>query len=670
MPAGKVAFAHIPVAFEAGIVGIGDRDGCQGRGQAGAPCVCLARPAALSGGVTRFLSRRARDAGLPSGDTVALVLRLWRDWLHPHRRTLGLVLLLILVVACTTGLYPVMIKAAFEAFSVRFGAGAPIKINLGFTRFFVERRDAILYGPLLIVLLTSVKGFALYATNLLTNRVVTRIEADMQSALYGHLIDADMDQLGRESAAALTQRFTTDFLFIREALTRLSTVFLREVATITALVVAMILIDPLLTLVAAAIAPFVARPVARIGRKLRRNSTLTQEQVGHMAGLVSESLAGARVAKAYGLEPYLKERARAAFDEVRRLKMKAANARARLDPLLEAGGGLAVAAVLGLIGWRILDGRSSVGDFAGFVTALIMAAQPVRALGNLNAIVQEAAAALKRTFAIMDEPPRIRDRPGALPLAVSGGEIAFEGVRFGYREGAAALDGIDLVVPAGRTTALVGRSGSGKTTLLSLVPRFFDPQAGRVLIDGRDLREITTRSLREVIALVSQDVVLFDDTLARNIGYGCSGATREEVEAAGRAAAAHDFILALPQGYDTRVGPGGVQLSGGERQRVSLARAFLKDAPILLLDEATSALDAEAEMKVQTALRTLMHGRTTLVVAHRLSTVRAADVIVVMDAGRIVETGSHDELGRGSGIYARLQRLQLAGEFVPEVAAE
>ena len=575
------------------------------------------------------------------GDTLPLIGRLWREWLSPHRGTLAVVMVLIALVGAATGLYPALIKGAFDAF---------------------DRKDAsaLAYGPLIVIAVTSIRGFALYGQTVLTNRVVTRVEADMQAALYGHLIEADLAQLGRDSPAAFTQRFTTDFAFIKEALTRISTVMLRDIAMLFGLVAALIWMDPLLTLVAAVTVPFVAGPIGQIGKKLRKVSTITQEQMGATASLITESLQGARVAKTYALEGYLKGRAADALDEVRRLKMKAANARGRLDPLLEVGGGLAVAGVLVLVGQRVMAGERTVGDFTGYVAALLLAAQPARALGNLNAILQEAAAALRRYFDLMDEAPRIQEAPDATSLEVSRGEIRFEGVRFRYREDAPALEGIDLVVPAGGTTALVGRSGSGKSSLLNLVPRLYDVTEGRVLVDGQDLRAVTTASLRRAVAVVSQDVVLFDDTIAANIGFGRPGASRAEIEAAAEAAAAHGFVSRLPEGYDFRVGPAGGRLSGGERQRISLARAFLKDAPILLLDEATSALDSESERLVQAALVRLMKGRTTLVIAHRLSTVREADLIVVMEAGRVAETGSHAGLMAAGGAYARLHRLQLA----------
>ncbi|MER2269271.1 ABC transporter ATP-binding protein [Methylobacterium oxalidis] len=587
----------------------------------------------------------ARRPGLKT-DTLPLIWRVWREWLSPHRATLGVVLVLIALVGAATGLYPVLIKGAFDAFDSK---------DMG----------ALAYGPLIVIAVTSVRGFALFGQTVLTNRVVTRVEADMQAALYGHLIDSDLDQLARESPAAFTQRFTTDFAFIKEALTRISTVLLRDVAMLVGLVAALIWMDPLLTLVAAVTVPFVAGPIGRIGKKLRRVSTTTQEQMGATASLISESLAGARVAKTYALEGYLKGRAAEALERVRRLKMKTANARGRLDPLLEVGGGVAVAAVLMLVGQRVMSGERTVGDFTGYTAALLLAAQPARALGTLNAILQEAAAALQRYFALMDEAPRIREAPGAPPLAPGPGEIRFEAVRFRYREDVAALEGIDLAVPAGRTTALVGRSGSGKSSLLNLVPRLYDVTGGRVTIDGQDVRAVTLASLRAAVAVVSQEVVLFDDTIAANIGFGRPGASEAEIEAAARAAAAHDFIARLPEGYGFRVGPAGGRLSGGERQRISLARAFLKDAPILLLDEATSALDSESERLVQGALERLMRGRTTLVIAHRLSTVREADQIVVLEAGRVVERGTHAALLAEGGAYARLHRLQLSDEALP-----
>ncbi|MGL4323953.1 MAG: ABC transporter ATP-binding protein, partial [Beijerinckiaceae bacterium] len=462
----------------------------------------------------------------------AVLARLWRESLAVYWPQFLIILALVAVIAAATSLYPVLIKIAFDAFSGQLsltaGAGSGL---LSAARDFLagifgEGTSMIHVIAGLVVLVTAAKGFSMLAQMVLTNRVVTQIEAAMRTALFAKLIDADLAQAHRESPASLTQRFTTDFLYIKDALTRIINVVVRDLITAFALIGAMVWIDWKLTLGALVVAPFIGIPIAGVGQKLRHIASAAQRQAGDMASFVAESLGGIRVAKTYGLEDYLKSRASVLFDAAQRLTMKAVNARSKLDPLLEVGGGLAVAGVLTVIGLRISNGESTVGDFTGFVTALLLAAQPIRSIGNVNAVLQEATAALSRVYGLMDDHPTIQDRAGAQAISIPAGQVEFRNVRFGYRDDQAALRGISLLAEAGKTTALVGRSGSGKSTLAALVPRLYDPQQGAVEIDGHDVRDFTLASLRAQIAVVSQDVILFDDTIANNIALGKSGATR------------------------------------------------------------------------------------------------------------------------------------------------
>jgi subfamily B ATP-binding cassette protein MsbA len=401
---------------------------------------------------------------------------------------------------------------------------------------------------------------------------------------------------------------------------------------------------------------------------MRRVSANTQAEMGQMTTLLSQTFQGARHVKAYGMETYEVGRAQALFERVYALVDRANRVRSVASPMIEALGGAAIAVVILYGGHQVIAGVRTPGAFFSFITALLLAYQPVKSLANLNASLQEGLAAAQRVFEVLDLEPTIQDAPDARPLRLSGGEVRFDNVRFAYHPGAPALDGVSVTVPAGGTVALVGPSGAGKSTVLNLILRFFDADEGSVAIDRQDVRGLTLASLRGSVALVAQEVALFDDTVRANIAYGRFGATQTDIEAAAEAAAAHRFILELPDGYDTLVGEHGVRLSGGQRQRLAIARAMLKDAPILLLDEATSALDNESERHVQAALRALMRGRTTVVIAHRLSTIINADLICVMDRGRIVESGKHAQLLAHDGLYRRLYETEFTGEAEPTPA--
>jgi len=567
--------------------------------------------------------------------------RLWRDWLLKYRGILLIGVLAMVIGALTS-------------------AGFAKGIQLVMQGFESADPSVIWWGPLTILLLTSTKALCTYFFQTRTNTALVNAETDLQKAMHEKLVYADLARLQNESPTALATRFTADIMLMRMAVIQ---IFggLSSVLIIIATVAVMLTIDWLITLTLVFVFSLAVLPVNRIGARLHKVSRTTQDDLAEMTSDVSEALSGVRMARTYQLEKYLIKNAKGIFDRLLLLKQKLIRMEAQLSPMMEALSGAAIAALLVIVAWRLSNGSATLADFMALMTGLGVISQPARNLGKTFAMAKQGEAALDRVFELIDLENTIFDAPDATQMVRGAGQITFENVGFDYPDGKVALQGINLEIPAGKTVAFVGRSGAGKSTIFNLLPRLYDVSSGAVLIDGVDIRSVTQMSLRQQITLVGQDSVLLTGSVAQNIAFGRVAAARKDIVAAAKSAVADGFITALPAGYDSKITSGGATFSGGEKQRLSIARAILRDAPILLLDEPTSALDAESEAAIRSALARLSKGRTTLIIAHRLATIMDADMIVVLDQGRISETGNHKELLAKEGIYAELFRLQFGG---------
>jgi subfamily B ATP-binding cassette protein MsbA len=586
------------------------------------------------------------------GNDKALMTRLWGEFIRPYRKTLFLAFAFMAVLALATASYTWLFK--FIVDSMAPNAALENTDASKHTFSFIKLVVPAIIG------VTSISGIALFIQSVLANKVALNVVGDLQKSMFSSLQKSDFARLNAVAVGNHVSRFTNDVNLVAAALLRTMNNLFKDLLTLIFLIGAMFYHNWQLSLIIILIYPLAILPIIRVSKRIRGTSHAAQEQMGKITSALNESLAGARMVRTYGLEEYEEKRLGLTFNERIRLYLKLVTTQAFVDPIMEILGGIAVAGVLAFGVYQMVSGQATAGQLIAVLTAIVFAAPRARALGTLNNVVQEGLAALQRIFGLIDEQPKITERADAVELSNVKGRVSFKDVHFSYEDGTKALDGLKLSVKPGETIALVGPSGGGKSTIINLIARLYDVDEGSIEIDGHDIRSLTLASLRRSLALVSQDITLFDDTVAANIGFGKQGASLEDIEQAARAAAAHDFIMELPDGYQTRVGEAGGTLSGGQRQRISLARALLRDAPILLLDEATSALDASSEAKIQTALDTLTQGRTVFVIAHRLSTVRGADKIFVLDKGKIVEHGTHAQLSKKKGLYATLSKLQFS----------
>jgi len=568
------------------------------------------------------------------------VYRRLLNFLKPYWIKLAVSMVLTLITAGTTGLVALLFKYVVDD-------------------ILIEKNVLMLQLiPLAVVGIYIVKALSDYFSYFFMADVGQRVIMNVRDALYGHIQTLSMPYFISTPTGVLISRITNDVNMIQSSVTNAVTEFIREALKLVGLVVVVFYRSAELALIAMIVFPLVIYPISQFGKMLKRYSTKSMKVMGDVMSILDEGISGIRIVKAYNMEEHEKRRFSTENRRYYRNWMKRIAVRAVSSPLMELIAGLSGAFILWYGGMKVVAGTLSAGDFASFILAVGMLYSPIRKLNTVNIEIQEGIAAAKRIFNVLDTMPEIADKPDAVDLGVVDGEFEFQDVSFTYTGEEYALRGVSFKAEKGSRIALVGESGSGKTTIANLLPRLFETTSGRIIVGGSDIRNVTMKSLRMNIAMVTQEMVLFNDTIRANIAYGTENASEESVIEAARAAHAHEFIMQMPQGYDTIVGESGVRLSGGQRQRICIARAIVRDAPILILDEATSSLDTESEREVQAALEKLMKNRTTLIIAHRLSTIIRADRIIVLHKGKIVEQGTHQELIAKDGYYAQLYSIQ------------
>ena len=572
--------------------------------------------------------------------SATLIMRLLKGYLGGHIKGFVIASVFMAVSAATSGFLAKMMEPVVNQISSANDGWNIIEICVAIMAAFTMR------------------GIATYFHTVLMNKIGQRIVTDVQQDMYRHILKADLAFYHANASGNLISRMTNDVAVMRQAVGECMTSSVKSGLTLLGLVSVMFYQDWRLATASFVVFPATAWFVGRVGKKMRRLSTNSQIETGNFASCLNQTFQGARYVKAYGMEAQEMGRIKSITENIYKLAIKGFKASALTNPVAEVLSGIAIVTVILYGGWQVSQGQNTPGALFSFITAFLLAYDPMKRMAKVNAQLQAGLAAAERVFQLLDTTPEIVDKVDAVPLVTENYDVHIDDVVFKYPDGTIALDHLNVTVPHGKTVALVGASGAGKSTIINLIPRFYDVVSGHITIGGIDVRDVTMKSLRSQLALVSQETLLFDDTVRANIAYGKDGASQEEIEEAAKAASADGFIRLLPEGYDTIVGEHGVKLSGGQRQRIAIARAMLRNAPILLLDEATSALDNESERAVQAALKRLQEGRTTIVVAHRLSTIVDSDQIVVLDRGKVVEQGTHAELLSNKGVYAKLYGMQ------------